>query len=214
MNSRMFAAIALWPLFVGCGLLKAPISDRLEFEEMPKLPDDWGRYSEESDYENGCPSVAGTYQLIADLVEQKDGQITKSESSRFDYFSLFIGPLRATNGATIASDGRDTLVFIQPDARTLILRAPAPDNHADVTYSLSIGGGQLECKGGFFELPREETYSAVEGTTLNYQAIRRFTSLGDGSLVYYEQYGKLKGLPGQRGLFTHRLYRFRRDGNS
>ncbi len=193
----------------GCGMATATLGSRLPLEAIPDLPASWGAYAMPKPVENGCPVVAGEYRMEADVVEVIETSVQEFKSRASIYFNLFVGPLGGEDGDVRMGGSSRMLSIDQPDDDTLVLRAVAPDNVNEVSWHFSIESAGLICVDGFFQLPVEETTETVEGTWLNGQQFRRFTTLEDGSLIYYEQFGPLKRLVRKDRSFTHRFYRFR-----
>jgi hypothetical protein len=203
-------SIAMLALLAACASATELLSNKVEFEPMHELPEEWGSFSDAVDVSGNCPFVAGMYSAIADIVEYQNGKSVVKTGNEWDCFSLFIGPLDANGTDTDEAGNINRISLSQPDSRSLVLRAPVSEGQSQVTYRLTIGPGKLECRNGFFELPREVANYMAEGSALNYQSMRRFSTLKDGSLVYYEQFGNLTAAPGRKTSFTHRYYRFRR----
>ena len=206
-------------LMSACGLTTDLLGRRVPFEPVADLPAQWSATVSDRLDEHGCPLLAGRYTLPPEIVETAVGRAyakrrkaygdqARTTGNPLDHYSLFIGPLRGEH-VDSSESGREPFLALDragPDAITL--RALAPGSVKEVTYRLSVEAGGLQCVDSYFQLPPYEHYAVGDFTTLNIQKFRRFGTLSDGSLVYYEQFGPLKQLADSKGEFTHRFYRF------
>lgn len=212
-------------LISACGLTTHLLERRVPLEPVAELPAQWNATVSDRLDEFGCPILAGRYALPPEVVETAVGRAyakrreayrdqVGTTGSPLHHFSLFIGPLRGEHVDSSESDREPFLALDRAEPDAITLRALAPGSVKKVTYRLPIEASGLRCVDGYFQLPTYEHYAVGEFTTLNLQQFRRFGTLSDGSLVYYEQFGPLKQLADSKGEFTHRFYRFRPRKNA
>lgn len=212
-------------LISACGMTTDLLGRRVPFEPVPDLPAHWSESVSDRLDEYGCPLLAGRYEMPPEFAEtavgreyarrrKAYGEQPQTTGDWFVPYSLFVGPLRAEEVDSSKSSHEPFLALDRTGPDALTLRVLTPNSVNEVSYRLPIGPGGLQCVSGYFQLPPYETYTIGDFTTLNHQKFRRFGSLSDGSLIYYEQFGPLKQLSSGKGEFTHRFYRFRAEKNA
>lgn len=195
-------------LLVSCSFVDAELGRELEFEPVPELPKDWADYGGNDTQSDGCPAVAGVYEPRADIVTINEGTVDRSRSDEFVYYSLFVGPLAGESVDIDSDDTSESMTISKREDAALRIEARGPDGRR-IAYEFPQTAGDRLCEDGFFRPSLTKSTGNIEGATLNGQKMFQFTSLSDGSLLYYEQYGPWRAVVGDGRGFTHVFYRFR-----
>lgn len=200
-------------LLVSCSFVDAELGRELEFEPVPELPEDWGDYGGNDTQGDDCPAIAGVYEPRADIVTINEGTVDRSRSDEFVYYSLFVGPLAGESEDIDVDDTSQSMTISTRVDAALRIEARGPDGRR-IAYGFPQTAGGRMCEDGFFRPTPTKSTGNIEGTTLNGQKMAQFTSLGDGSLLYYEQFGPRQAVVGDGRGFTHVFYRFRLSPDS